>query len=371
MKIIKPDFENSIMNVSNSFLKHYNIKTNYPGIKELDDLLVNNFDHIIYILLDGMGINVIKEHLSKEDALRKHVTKEITSVFPPTTVAATNSVLSGLPPISTGYLGWVQYFKDEDTDMAVFLNKDFYTNKEYDLVFRDKYLAYENIVSQIHRHNPTIITNQFFPGFIDGSDTKSFKDEIDKVLLVTHNTDQSFNYLYWTQPDLTEHEFGTKSQEVKTVVQDINKDFEELLKNLPDNTLVTVIADHGLVDVEEINLFDYSTLVNMLTRKPSIEPRAINFFVKEEFIHQFKDEFNKNFQGKYVLLSKEEIYKSNTFGEGQKHKLIDMFIGDYLGIAVDKYMFTLSGEKKYKAHHAGLTEDEMMVPLIIYTKNTL
>ena len=369
MKIIKPDYTNSIMNVSNSFLNHYNIKTDYPGIPLLDKELQNNYDHIFYILLDGMGVNVINAHLDENDALRKYMRQSVTSVFPPTTVAATNAVLSALPPITNGYLGWVQYFKEENSDIAVFLNKDFYTNEELPEIVRDKYLSYDNIIKRIHKQNPDVITNQFFPGFIEGSDTESFKDEIDKALMVAHNTDQSFSYLYWTQPDLFEHVHGTYSKEVKTVLKGLNKDFEDLLDNVPPNSMAVVIADHGLIDVEEINLFQYENLTNMLVRKPSIEPRAINFFVKEDKLIEFKEEFNTLFTGKYILLSKDEVFKSNTFGEGVKHPLIDMFVGDYLGIAIDKYMFSLSGKKMYKAHHAGTSEEEMMVPLIIFTKN--
>jgi len=159
MKLLKPDYENSILNVSNSFLHHYNIKTKYNGIPELDEELKNNYDHVVYMLLDGMGLNIVNELLDKDDALRKYVRKPITSVFPPTTVAATNAVLSGLPPISSGYLGWVQYFKQEDTDLTVFLNQDFYTGKTFDENLRDKYLSYENIISKIGQKNKDVITN--------------------------------------------------------------------------------------------------------------------------------------------------------------------------------------------------------------------
>ena len=107
--IIKfPDYNNSIMNVSNSILKYYGVKTNYNGIDILDKKLENEYNHIIYILLDGMGSNIVKKLLKKSDGLRRYMRKEITSVFPPTTVAATDAVISGVPPITNGHLGWVQ-----------------------------------------------------------------------------------------------------------------------------------------------------------------------------------------------------------------------------------------------------------------------
>ena len=44
------------------------------------------------------------------------------------------------------------------------------------------------------------------------------------------------------------------------------------------------------------------------------------------------------------------------------------FLGDYFSIAIDKYSFKLSNSKKgFKAQHAGLTKDEMLIPLIVFS----
>ena len=368
MKLLRPDYENSILNVSNSLLKYYNVTPFHQTHPVLDKVLENKYNHIIYILLDGMGHNIVSK-LDDDKVLKKYTVQPITSVFPPTTVAATNSVLSARTPIETGYLGWVQYFKQVDSDVTVFLNRDFYTNETYDVVVRNEYLQYKNILELAKEKNPDLHTNIFFPNFIKEFGTSdSFKDEVDQVLLVTHNTDRSFNYLYWTEPDLTEHQFGIDSKEVKETLLKLNNDVESLINNISDDTLVICIADHGLTNVEEINIFNYDKLINMLERKPSIEPRAINFFVKPEYKKSFKDEFNKHFEDKYNLFTKESILESKIFGDGTPHQLTDMFIGDYIAIAVDKYMFSINDNKSYKGHHAGLTSDEMLVPLIIYNK---
>ena len=56
------------------------------------------------------------------------------------------------------------------------------------------------------------------------------------------------------------------------------------------------------------------------------------------------------------------------FGEGIMHPLVPSFLGQFFAIATDKYMFKFAESKGYIGHHAGLSEDEMIVPLIIYTK---
>ena len=143
MKLFYPNYKDSIMNVTNSFLHYYGVETPYNGQKELDSVLREKQpNHIVYVLLDGLGLNVLQKHLKEDDLLRKHIVKGISSVFPPTTVAATNSVLSGLPPITTGYLGWVQYFKEYDLNLAVFLNKDFYhSERPIEIDIPGKHLA--------------------------------------------------------------------------------------------------------------------------------------------------------------------------------------------------------------------------------------
>ena len=368
MAIKYPDYTNSIMNVSNTFLHHYGIKTRYNGIDSLERNLESNPDHIIYILLDGLGSNVVKKHLDKSEALHKYMVQEVTSVFPPTTVAATNSVLSGQPPISTGYLGWVQYFEQVDANVTVFINNDFYNkDKFFDYTVRDRYLSYPSILDQINEHNEDVNASSIFPKKIGGTST-SFKDAIDQALLKVHNQDKTFTYVYWIQPDLIEHIYGIDSKETIDIVKDLNKDFESLLDNIPDNTMVVAIADHGLTDVEEVFLMRHKKLMSYLYRLPSIEPRATNFFVKTEHLNDFYDEFNRIYGNDFMLLTKEEFLDEKLLGVGPKHNLIDMFLGDYIAIAKSNILFNLNGSKTYKAHHAGLLEDEMMVPLVIYKK---
>ena len=103
-------------------------------------------------------------------------------------------------------------------------------------------------------------THEFFPSFREGG-SNSFQEEIERVLLSTHNTDQSFNYVYWVEPDLTQHMHGTKSDEVGKVVKALNKDVEDLFQHVTDDTLVVLIADHGLIDVEEVLFFYFFSLL--------------------------------------------------------------------------------------------------------------
>lgn len=360
----KPDYNNSILNVTNSILHFYGIKTEYSGIKILDKKLDRNYNHVVLILLDGMGINIINNHLNENAGLRKNIKREISSVFPPTTVAATNSVLSGLPPFVHGNLGWMQYNKFDDSYPIVFRNIDYYDGTKV-LVenFQKKYLDYKDIFTQIKEKQPEMVVTSIFPDFIEGG-CSSFGEEVDRVLNIVKSK-KSFTYCYWTDPDATIHEKGVNSIEVSLIMKALNNDYERLIDNVNDDVLVITIADHGLIDIEEINIFECANITKYLKRRPALEPRATVFYINENENEQFEKEFNKTFGSDFLLLTKEEVLKSGLFGSGVKHHLFDDFIGDYLSIAISNKMFAFTSDSNFVAHHAGIMEEEMMVPLII------
>ena len=103
---------------------------------------------------------------------------------------------------------------------------------------------------------------------------------------------------------------------------------------------------------------------------PSIEPRALNLFIKDGYQEQFVTEFNKEFGDTFLLLSKDEVKKQKLFGPGAEHPQFDGMLGDYLAVATgDLSIFNTQDEKeKFIGVHAGLTKEEMEIPLIVVEK---
>ncbi|MEE3352031.1 MAG: hypothetical protein VZR13_06455, partial [Saccharofermentanaceae bacterium] len=64
------------------------------------------------------------------------------------------------------------------------------------------------------------------------------------------------------------------------VVTGLEKRIEEFAETLSD-TLLFVVADHGHMDSKNLCILDYPEIVKCLVRLPSIEPRALNLFIKE------------------------------------------------------------------------------------------
>jgi hypothetical protein len=71
---------------------------------------------------DGMGSAILNRHLPRDSFFRANKLRDISSVFPPTTAAATVSLESGLSPIEHGWLGWCLYFAELGTNVNIFPN---------------------------------------------------------------------------------------------------------------------------------------------------------------------------------------------------------------------------------------------------------
>ena len=147
MKFYKFNSSNSLVNLSSSILKRFNVKPDHETIKQVDDLLRFS-NKVVLLLFDGMGKSQIDKHLN-ETSFLSHMPKiEIDSVFPPTTVAATNALLAAKFPIETGWLGWCSYFKEKDTILDMFSGKESYGNQVYGNLPQSK-VGYKNILERI------------------------------------------------------------------------------------------------------------------------------------------------------------------------------------------------------------------------------
>ena len=89
------------------------------------------------------------------DFLIKHKYKEITTVFPATTTAATTSMQTGLNPIEHGYLGWNMYLSpiDETVELYTGINKETGTPSAKYHEVKKEYLSPKTIVDEINEQN--------------------------------------------------------------------------------------------------------------------------------------------------------------------------------------------------------------------------
>ena len=164
------------------------------------------------------------------------------------------------------------------------------------------------------------------------------------------------------------HDFGTDNEKIKDLIIERENKIYELSKKLND-TIIFVVADHGHLNEEDIFLKDYPDILKCLKRVPSIEPRATAFFIKDGKKEEFENLFNKYFSEYFNLYTKEEVIDSKLFGDGEENPKFRSELGDYLAISHTKKAFIFDGDYPLYSNHAGYTDDEIYIPLIVIDTN--
>jgi len=366
--LVLPDYDHSLLSITTSILKHYGIDYGYKGVNQLDKRLKNNPKNVIYILVDALGAEILKKHPKKASFLLKQQKDTLTTVFPSTTTSATTTALTGLPPIQTSWIGWQQFLKEEERHVVFFRNIDYYhEDHQFEYNVADRYVAKTKIYDLIADKNDDVSVHEIFPKFRQ-EDHDSIQKQVETALKMIEDDQKHFIYMYWDQVDSLLHDHGTTSKEVADEVGRVNDAIKYLFDQIDDDTVVVLTADHGQIDIKPVSIMTYDDVVDMLAQKPAIEARATAFYVKPEHYDDFPDVFNKHFRHKFALYKSEELLDMQLFGQGKQHPKFREFLGDYFSIAIDQYAFNLLDKPAHKATHAGLTKDEMMIPLIMNDK---
>lgn len=364
-EIIYPDYENCLTNVACSILKHFNLPVTHKTIPYLDGILTKNeYKNILMIVYDGLGLEIIKKNLPNNTFFSKNIKHTITSVFPSTTASATTSLLSGLNPCEHGWVGYDIYFKEINKNVSIFSNKI----KDTDIEaaphnVANTYLSYENVIDRIN-NTAEYKAYSLFP--FGKESYKNLEDMHEKIQQLCKLDGKKYIYAYYNEPDHTMHRNGTTGEITKPLIERLNNTTEKLIDNI-DDTLVVILADHGHIDTKVVNLeIEYPDFVKLIDGNTSIEGRACAFWVKEENRKNFEMQFNQLFSKDFILLNKEEVLNKKIFGDGYQNKNFEASIGDYLAIGIGNKYFELHYyPDDMITHHAGITKDEMIIPLII------
>lgn len=380
-KIIMPNYEHCILNTITSILKYYNVNTPYSSLKTLDNKLNKKYKNVILLVLDGMGSHIL-ENLSPDGYFRKNQIDCITSVYPSTTTAALTTYYFGRPPYETGWIGWSQYFKEYGRTIDMFSHKESYLGQLPDfsrLNIFDTIMKFPTVFERIEESSPNVKAYEVTPLYSERRSKRTLtadnlEELVNHIDVLCQTQDEKFIMAYSDNPDGLLHKFGASSLEAQEFIKLAEEQISKLYDKLPEDSILIISADHGHKDIEKVyTLLDYPEIYECLIIPPSLECRAIAFWVKEDMKNEFENRFNKVFKNEFLLLSREEFLNQNFLGFGEKHPKVDDFLGNYVALSISTSMiriesFLAEGKKLKKSTHCGLSKDEMEVPVIVIEK---
>ena len=356
----QPDARMSIAALACAILRHFGAPAPNPVCPALAGYLENAPRNVVLLLLDGLGQNILTRHLPPDSFLRRHQVDTLSSVFPPTTTAAATALETGLFPSQSGWLGWSVFWPPIGQNVALYPNTTDDGTPAAEVHTGNTFLPVTQLVSVLRERGIDAIST-----YQQGAQT--LEEIVDLVQTRCRAPGRHFVYAYLNEPDHHLHREGCGSEAVRQWLSRADEAMEKLENTCPD-TLFLLTADHGFTDVEGLCLEDFPELEDTLLRKPSIEPRALNLFLKPGREGDFLRLWQAVMGSSYRLYSRQAVLDCRLFGPEPEHPMLESMLGDFLAVArTCKTLFpNPSYLRSMVATHGGMTEDELTVPLVIW-----
>ncbi len=339
--------------------------------------------HLVFVLADGMGTHLLRR-LPDDAFLRSHVTAQLNAVFPSTTGAALSTLATATYPAEHGLPGWWAYLQRHRLTVTTLPFVERYGETPLEDHGFDAGLLW-SLPTQMARMrrrvtgiSPADYARSTFTTYLCGDQhTRGYRrmpDAIDAAIDTLRRADEpSYTYVYLPQLDATCHRFGVTSDAAAVTLGSFDVELDRLAAHLPEDSRLVIAADHGLINVtqrDRLSLHDRDPMLDTLEAPPTGEPRNPVFHVLPGREDEFEALFNERFGERMILLRREQVERLRLLGPCALSERARELFGDYMAIA--EHPVTLvyyppgtSAHTDHLGRHAGLTPQEMHVPLIV------
>ncbi len=379
--MLKPDYQNSIVNLAVSLYKAKGRKVpGYPPLAELDSLKLPGRT-VVLLIIDGLGDNFLKKH--PDSFLCRHRRGRLSSVFPPTTATAMTSFFTGVASQQHGITGWYTYFRELGTVATVlpfeprFGGADFFQVGISPEQLIDARSQLSDLAGSCHVVLPGPLVDSVYSQSLSGSAGRHGYHDLaglfGKLEELAARNSNGLIVGYWPHLDSLAHEHGISSPAARELFLELDRCCSESLPRLAGGgTAVMVCADHGLIDSSPeriIDLEEHPRLAETLTLPLCGEPRCAYCYVRSDR----REDFERYVAGELAfaceLKKSREMIQEGYFGLGRCSPRLEERIGEYALLMREDYIIRdrLLSEKKSQliGVHGGLSADELYVPLII------
>jgi hypothetical protein len=366
------DYDRSIVNLMGSIARARGGRTPYPPLGSLPARELDK-KNLILLVMDGLGYEWLRTR-GRESALFAHCRGPITSIVPSTTAAAITCFTTGVPAQQHGLTGWFVYLREVG---AVTVPLPFHYRAGGPLPAAMRVLDVTPFSNRIATRSYAVLpSNIAFSAFTMAAHGRSRIVPFDglgglvrAIARTARLPGRKYVHAYWPMFDTLAHEKGVASKALREEFARIDRAFVRILAKLSgtDSTLV-VTADHGEMDCEEIWVSDHPVLADALVLPLSGDTRFRYCYVRNGRRSEFL-RYVKAHPKYWSVVESEEALARGWFGRGKPHPRLAERIGDYVLVMKNGYALRdhLVGESRHRlvAHHAGLSKDEMLVPLIV------
>lgn len=381
---IIPDYTKpNIVDLVRSIYYKYNMDVSVNENVNIFNKQIPNNKHIILIISDGTGSNLI-DKLDNNSILKNNKIMDMITVFPSTTACVLTSLVTAEFPITHGIWGWYNYDRKLNLEYYPLLYSDRKNNCSLfdygiksDQIYKQPSLL-NSLNTKVNVLFPKSINDSVYSNFVINKENRysynNYDDIVNFVKLNCEHEQNSFTYLYMPDIDSLEHENGIDSKKVMNKLTEI----DEMIKKLALNKDLTIIftADHGQTNVNKDIILDFEYYKDIFYANPTIDFGTASYFVKKEYYQMFENDFNNKYKNDMFLFKTSEFIKNNFLGLGSINDESINNLGEYISIPKKGVCLVNSlNSKEYlgkiKGNHSGLSDDEMIIPLVIIDTNKI
>jgi hypothetical protein len=225
---------------------------------------------------------------------------------------------------------------------------------------------------------PAYIANTTYNVYSRGGTTglgyNSMAHAVDQIVSnVNAARGPTYAHLYLHDIDTLCHHIGASHPNIVPPVMKIDDELARLDEALEGRGRVVVCADHGLIDVppaDQTLLLGGDELLELLIVPPTGDARMPVFHVRDGRHGEFAELFRRRFGDRMYLLATSDAEEMELFGPGEFSAVARPRFGDFIAIAHRAATLAFHPPDRplgrlYLSVHAGLSPDEMWVPLCV------
>ncbi len=346
---------------------------------------VRDAEHIIFLLADGMGIDLV-DRLPRNAWIRRHTRRAIQAPFPTTTTSAVTSFATATHTAQHAVSGWWVHIRDLEGPATVFAHDRARDGKSLsDLGLGvDAICRMPPILRQMTRDAELvvpagIVESPFTVHMSGGRPRCGYRTYAEAVRTIVDRVAEAdgptFTYWYTPSPDSEAHDEGSGGERVFHAAEALSESLEDLADELAGTARTWRLigtADHGHLDLgPHLELAPTDSLMEQLRFAPSGDMRVQFWHVREGSTERFASAFRSRFGESFYILAAQAAEELELFGPGRWSDEMRERSGDFVSISRGRAALRYAGipgsngYRRMRSGHSGLSPAEMRVPLIV------
>ena len=339
--------------------------------------VVESPDHIVFVLVDGLGMNLV-ERLPEDAFFRRSVAMELRTVYPSSTAPALTTLATAEWPASHSVTGWWLFLPSAAVTATILPFTERFSDSRLSRGLAQDAFPAQGMLGAFARdvavYMPRAIAASVYSTYAaGGNQCIGWGSLANAVDLITSRVElalsPTYSYLYVPFVDAAQHVHGPFDAAVTKTLRQVQSQIGRLAARLGARARIVVSADHGVTPPDVIHTWDRTEpLIALLRFPPSGEPRAPCFHVREGKLAEFFDMFRQRYGNAFALLTLDQADSCNLFGRQGMSDETRRRLGDAVGIALGADVLLYEPAPalaNMKGFHGGMLPDEMRVPLIV------